>query len=523
MRYDPHMSSPIESLAIPPYDILGRRAPWQVLRAVTGPRLDSTSTDRWYWSMLRDFLSGVHLQHLMAVAAIAYPERSGQWAAGGGHAYRTVRLVEMLADRLCVAFHRPPRTWLHLGDDVPLSRDDPQWGAQVRQWERDWEDGRLDETLRAVERTERIQRNAVVVPTWISDGDVQRIDWQVLDPHQVRVVQSDTSPSDLSLARAVSLELRLVSDVLGIGQETRLSTWTRDVGTGGQVVCGHWTHDEAGVLRGDQLWDDGLNRYGLIPAVLWQSLRPATGSLWLPPDEDLIRAQLALDLGITDLCYGLRFQAHPQPTVYGQVLQRGGPVFGPDALLQLEEGGRFEYVSVPLVVSEVIKALEWLLRVQAVTRSLPADILTPTAARNLAALQEQRHDLEIQREATLPAYRRALLRTWHVHRTIGDYWAGVAGVRRVRYGPDLHIGFEFAELPRVTDRWQEAQSRQLDVAAGRDSVVEQIMRDEDVTRLEAERRRDERLAGQRAGLPAGAPTPGRAPGGYPRPANVERG
>jgi len=385
----------------------------------------------------------------------------------------------------------------------------------------------LDAVLASLDATVNVLGQAVVSPSWVSDGDYGAIQWVVEDPQSVYVHQSEVAPSKIDLARSVSIEIRRPVDSIG-ASPVSYSTWTRTV-EDGETHYGHFVHDANGNLKANALFgENGANPYGAIPCVLWQTRKPSSGTIYIPPDEDLIQAQLGLDVGLTDLAYGLRFQAHPQAVVTGQVVgDSQEPTLGPDTLLTLAEGGTFDYKSPPLSVDLVIRALEWLIRVQAVSRSLPPDILTPSAARNLAALQEQRHDLLLRRERVIPFYVRALRKTWNIHRIVGNYWAA-NGADRIAYSPELQLGVRLAPVKQVSDRWQAAQSTQVEITQGRTSAIEQVMDAEGVDRDEATRRVEQRLAESRAiedaGKPTGAaPGPAMAPGDQPRPAGVERG
>ena len=125
-----------------PWDqsLWGGRAQDAVLQSLFAAGVTSTLADRARWEVLRDLLDGLHQAHVQAAAALSHPERHLEWDKGDGAGYRYFRFVQMLAEQLSVAFHRPPELTLHTGDGVPLEADDPKYGAQVRQWEQDRED-----------------------------------------------------------------------------------------------------------------------------------------------------------------------------------------------------------------------------------------------------------------------------------------------------------------------------------------------------------------------------------------------
>ena len=471
------------------------------------------------WSKLRAFLDGVHHDHTSTAAGISHPQRSREWEMGDRAGYRYIRLVEMVAETLSVAFHRPATLYLHLGDYVPLTTAHPQYGRQVAQWEIDQEDAELDTTLTHIDRAiGGGMGQQIVSPSWVQSGDTAKIKWLAMDPQEVYIHQGLEDPSDISMAQAVLLQVRQPVDSIGVQGETIYSTWSRRVEQGATNYY-HHVHSASGGEYLNPLWEDNTNGYGVLPVVLWQVKRPSSGCIFIPPDEALLQDQLGLNVAITDLFFGLRYQAHPQHVLKGNAIDEN-PVFGPGRLLRIEEDADLDTLTPDLNVDEVTRTLEWALRVQAVSRAMPPDMWNPSAARNLAALQEQRHNLQLRRERVLPYYKRHLRKTWDIHRVVGNYWAERLGTREP-YAPELQLGIKLAEIPRVHDRWQQAQSIQLELQQGRTSSIEEVMEAEGVTREEAQQLVEQRQ--DQAPAVAGAPAPAKPPGDEPRPPTVERG
>jgi len=475
---------------------------------------------------IRSFADGGYLAETMAAAAVAYPETSHEWAKGGGTAYRLLRLTEMLQDRLAVIFHTPPTLYLHTGDSEPLARDDPTYGAQVRQWEQDADFARLDVVLPYIDASVSVMRQQIVTPAWVSDGDIEGCVWLSLDPHEVDVLQSQVLPSRIAAARVVTMTVRQPADLFGARRKDLLSTWTRDA-EDGATVYGHWLHSVDGreadpalfgqVNDGREPWD---NRYGILPFTLWQSGEPSGGMLYLPPDEALIQDQIGINLQLTDLSWGDGYTRHPMLWGRGGAKPKGKLTLSPNRFEWFtDDASHLDSVKLDSDSSASLSLAEWLLRACAVSRALPPDILNPGAARNLAALQEQRHDLTIRRERVKPRYLRALSDTFAIHKRIANFWAA-QGARRVRYDDAIELGVRLAPIPRVEDRWQAAQARQLEMAAGLVSAAQELADRDGIPIEEAQRRVIENIA---AAPPSTAPVPGRAPGDRPRPPGVERG
>jgi len=177
-----------------------------------------------------------------------------------------------------------------------------------------------------------------------------------------------------------------------------------------------------------------------------------------------------------------------------RVVQAGVEVIvsGPTKPLSLTEPeATFEYVSPDPKIDLAIGAFNFDLRSSAVAEGLPPDTWEPNSStRNLAAKQLEQAALRVRRERVLPYYRRALEETFAAHVAVGDYWAESLG--RVRLGPDVRLGIDWAPLPEVVDRFQDVQASGAEVALGTYSPVERTQRTEGVTRAEAIRRLERR-------------------------------
>jgi len=509
------------STPVPLWSSTAERA---VIDSFWAARRASDASARASWAKLRDFLDGVHRAHTEAHAAVSHPQDSRDWALGDGHAYRFIRLVEMLAERLSVIFHRPPELSLHAGDGVPLTVDHPTYGPAVEQWHADEEFAQLSTLLPSLDQSVNVLGQQIVSPCWIADGDYSGIRWCTWDPQDVYVDQSRAMPSEIAIAQAVALEIQQPLDGVGASRPPLWSTWIRRV-EAGATVYEHWVHDERGALAQNPLFPTAApaNPYGAIPVVLWQSRTPSPGSIWIPPDEALIQAQLGTNIALTDLAHGLKYAAHPSYVGKGQRPEEMITI-GPGRVQWLpEDDSSFESITPTLNTQQVIQTVEWLLKVEATSRALPPDLLSPSAARNLSALQEQRHDLKVRREKVVPFYQRALRRTFDAHRIVGNYWAA-NGHDRAIIPPELRLGVRLAPIPKIEDRWQAAQSRQIELQQGIASQVEEIMDREGVDRAEARRRLDTRLEESARVEPEPGDQPSsKPPGDQPRPASVERG
>lgn len=485
------------------------------------------------WAILRDYLDGIHEPHLRRAAERAYPARSIRFLSED--AYRYLPLVTMVAERLSVIFHRPPELRLRVRGEVePLRRDDPRWGRAVAQWEEDQEAAELDTLLPAVDQAVGVLGQQVISPAFcdLGGGD-RRIVWRAYDPHEVVVVPSEQVPRDMSVARLAAVQIRRATTEYGEAQTALWSSWSREVQADGTVRYGQAIHTEDGAVYDAPTWrgaavPPGRSGYGMLPFVLWQLRSPGHGRLFLPPADQLLAAQTGADLALTDLFWGLRYTAHPQWVERGKPTEAESAVMGPGGKVRfLDPQGDLRAVTPQLQLTEVTTAIEWSLRLLAVAESMPGDMWSPAAARNLAAMQEQREAQELRRERSQPAALRALRRTYQIHAMVANFWRA-AGVRREELPPELELHVRLAPLPRVQDLWQAAQTRAVEIQQGLASAAEELMmREVGLSREEAERRVRANWAAAlqqaAAAVPGQTPTPATAGGGQPRPADVERG
>ena len=148
---------------------------------------------------------------------------------------------------------------------------------------------------------------------------------------------------------------------------------------------------------------------------------------------------------------------------------------------------QLEYVSQKPNLNLLIDGFDFDLRISAVAEGLPADVFSQAStSRTLSAKQLESAALRHRRQRTIPWHKRALQRTWQVHRAVGNYWAD-QGADRIRYDDDLTLGIQFAPLPEVFDRFQDTQASMLEIQNGISTASDVLMRRLGITRQEADR------------------------------------
>ena len=461
-----------------------------VVAAMTG-LAHSTERADWNqkWQDLSDLLNGEHHAATHRWAIASHPKRSSEWNKSSGQGYRYFRLVGMVAERLAATFNRPPEVYLHRGDWEPLPESDPQ----ARQWAVDAEDLQLPMLLQTLERRLFVLKQVAVMPVIVHG----RMRWRMYGPQDINVVPDPDDPADLRFARVIEVQVQRHTSEGSVRPHSNV--WTYDPET---EAWGYRFVDGAGDYAAHGFFADGGNQYGQHPLVLWRYRLPLEGDVFCPPDEELLHAQLGVNIALTDLNYGLKFQVHPQMVEYGKAVSGAEGVYGPDVSRQYNDKQTegLEFKTPDLNVAEYRETIEWWLRMYAVSEGLPPDTFSPNSStRNLGAKQHEALELHMRRESHRPALVSNLQRTFELHKAIGNYWAD-NGVTRARYDADLQLGVRLKPIPQVTDRATGVQADQAEQAELLTSRIEREMAASGCSRAEAaalirQRQRDEQAIG----------------------------
>ncbi|WP_426025232.1 hypothetical protein [Brevundimonas sp. TSRC1-1] len=138
---------------------------------------------------------------------------------------------------------------------------------------------------------------------------------------------------------------------------------------------------------------NGVNPYGILPFVpLFDRLPDA--DFFLPGGDDLMGAQKALNVGLTNLWRAVELQSHGQAVAKG--LPIGDPIAtGPDKVILLPKDGEFSYAAPNTPIPDILEALEFLMRSTAATNDCTADVLDLSkTAESGSAREAQRIDLK---------------------------------------------------------------------------------------------------------------------------------
>lgn len=157
----------------------------------------------------------------------------------------------------------------------------------------------------------------------------------------------------------------------------------------------------------------GVNPYGILPFVPLFDRLPDS-AFFLPGGDDLIGAQKALNVGLVNLFRSIELQAHGQAVAKG--LPVGDPIAtGPDKVILLPPDGEFTYASPNAPISEMLAALEFLMRQTAATNDVGADVFDLSKrAESGSAKHAERLDLREARQDDIALWRRYEARLFEV-------------------------------------------------------------------------------------------------------------
>lgn len=139
---------------------------------------------------------------------------------------------------------------------------------------------------------------------------------------------------------------------------------------------------------------NGANPYGVLPFVPLFDSAP-DDQFFLPGGDDLIEAQRAINVALTNLWRAIELQSHGQAWAAG--LPAGDVVrAGPDRTIALPTDGKFGFAAPETPIEAVLKAIEFVVKQTAVANDLAANVfeLNPKAESGAAKQAENRDLIE---------------------------------------------------------------------------------------------------------------------------------
>jgi len=117
---------------------------------------------------------------------------------------------------------------------------------------------------------------------------------------------------------------------------------------------------------------DNANPYGILPFVPLFDALPDS-DFFLPGGNDLIEAQQAINVALANLWRSVETQAHGQAVATG-VSSTTRLDVGPNRAILLPQGGSFNYAAPNSPISDILEAIEFLMRQTAATNAVGSDI-----------------------------------------------------------------------------------------------------------------------------------------------------
>lgn len=312
-------------------------------------------------------------------------------------------IVKKIVSRRATAYQTPPTRTFEGWDQAA--------GMQL------YRNANIDAVLKRASKLTKLHKTTALQVLWSEDQGLQV---RVLTPNILDAEWDDPEhPTRMVVTHAASDPAK-----------TTYSDWTAR-GFVRRNANGHKIPNPGN--QGDQ------NPYGVLPFVpLFDRLPDA--DFFLPGGDDLIGAQKALNVGLTNLFRAVELQSHGQAVAKG--LPIGDPIStGPDKVILLPKDGEFSYAAPNTPIPEILEALEFVIRTTAACNDVSADVLDLSkTAESGSAREATRIDLK---EARLDDV--ALWRTYE--RRLFEVIKRVANTHRPGLIPEAAtIRADFAEL-----------------------------------------------------------------------------
>jgi hypothetical protein len=156
-----------------------------------------------------------------------------------------------------------------------------------------------------------------------------------------------------------------------------------------------------------------VNPYGALPFVPLFDRHP-DDAFFLPGGEDLIEAQEAVNVALSNLWRAVELQAHGQAWATG--IPAGEAVrVGPETAVTLPVDGKFGFAAPNAPIAEILAAIEFVMRQVAATNDLSADVFDlDRSSESGAAKHVEQIDLKEARLDDIALWRTYEARLWEL-------------------------------------------------------------------------------------------------------------
>lgn len=290
----------------------------------------------------------------------------------------------------------------------------------------------VDIVLKRLSRLTKLLKTTVLQVGWMND----QLTLSVVSPSILDVVYDDPqNPTRVIVTHRSANE-----------KDVTYSDWTRRT----------YTRRD---YRGNPIKVDGnphrLNPYGLLPFVyLFDSL--PDDQFFIPGGDDLIESQEAINVALSNLWRAVELQAHGQAWASG--IPAGEALsIGPERAITLPEGGSFGFAAPNAPITDILEAIQFVMRQIAASNDLSADVFDlDRRSESGAAKHVEQIDLREARQDDIALWRRYEYQLFEViKRVVNTHAPGTI--------PDsAKVVVDFAEMQEnltETERLNNAQKK----------------------------------------------------------------
>ena len=215
---------------------------------------------------------------------------------------------------------------------------------------------------------------------------------------------------------------------------------------------------------------DGTNPYGILPFVPLFDYAPVEGEFFLTGGDDLIEAQEAINVALTNLWRAIELQSHGQAWASGLPTNSTEIPVGPDKTINLPENGEFGFAQPNAPIEQVLSALEFVLKQTAVMNDLSANTFEiQPLAESGTAKEAERRDLIEARQDDLELWRGYETKLFEVIKVVANTHAPGS------VPEDATVRVDFAEIDQAISENERLDSYQKRLDMGIASPVDILM------------------------------------------------
>lgn len=240
-------------------------------------------------------------------------------------------------------------------------------------------------------------------------------------------------------------------------------------------------------MAGKPLWGDSeVNPLGRIPVVMLRGSDPAPGEWFAPVPQDLLYAQLALDLTYTDIQHIASLQGYGQPVITGIGHAAATELkLGPEAVIGLPDPDMsfdFRHGNPPL--AEYQQAADQYLRsVLAFTGVNPDVFLKTSGAISSVAKRMDMHERDIERNRHAKMFAKAEQDAWDLIRL----WINELRGNGTEVYPETTVNVTYNQADPPMDELHREQAVRMALDAGLTSPAKELARRTGISEREAKK------------------------------------